>query len=509
MADESSRPPTGRLLARNTLWNYASVAVNLVVNVLLFRYVVAHLGDARSAIWLILSSVSGYLGLLQLGTVPAVLRFVAAHHAVQEHEHVSRIASTALALLLGLGLLPLVALPGLPRLAEWLTMPADVRGEFVPVFAVGLVNVAVATPGHIFNAVLSAVNRQDRCSQVWMISLLLKSAGAVLTLGTGHGLFALVLMECGLVVLVDVVLAWFAFRSVPHLRLSWSQVNRRDARRLVGLGGLMFVGQLCTLVIEQTDRLVIGAALPIAMVTYYSAAWKLYMLAYLAPTVLLYAWPPMAAALVGRGDRDRLRALVLQMSKYAGAVAIPIVAIAGLGAGPLLRLWMGADFVAVAGVTQLLLLSLLVTAFNHAGAAALVALDRVGPLVWWYTLPQAVMNLGLSLALVAPLGLAGVALGTLLPAVLLQPIFVRVLAGELGIRWQSWVSRAVAPLVLPALCFGPAIVLASRWPVDAPARLVCALAAAVAYVVVFLAVSLSAGERLGLSAIVRRRAASA
>ncbi|MGE0448466.1 MAG: lipopolysaccharide biosynthesis protein [Vicinamibacterales bacterium] len=495
-----------RVMARNTVWNYASAAASILVNLLLFRYVVSHIGEARAGIWLLLSSLTGYLGLLQLGTVPAVMRFAAAHHARGEHDEVSRLVSTTLALLAVLGGVPLLLLPMLPALTVAVGVPPDLAPEAETAFAIGLLSFAASMPGHAFNALLSAVHRQDRCSQVWILSLALKSAGAALVLGSGRGLLALVTMELVLVVLVDAVLAALAFGAVPDLSIAARLVNRPDLRRLTALGGLLFVSQICSLVIEQTDRFVVSAFLSLSMVTYYSAAWKIYMLGNIAPTVLLYSFPPVAAALAGRGELDDLRRLVFRLTKFAGAITLPVAGILGFGAGPVLAWWMGENFAGQAPVVQILLAGLTVTALNHAGVAALIGLDRLGPLVWLYALPQAVANLLLSLLLVRPLGLAGVALGTVVPAIALQPVFLHVLMRELAIDWRAWRLHVLRPLLGPALCFAPAFATAATIDASSPVQLLVACGCAAAALGTFFGLSLSSAERVDLLAMLRRRA---
>src|SRR5262245_15916804 len=66
----SSRLDVGAVLARNTLWNYLGFAVNLAINFALFPYAVRRLGAGPAGVWLLLGSVTGYMGLLELGIVP-------------------------------------------------------------------------------------------------------------------------------------------------------------------------------------------------------------------------------------------------------------------------------------------------------------------------------------------------------------------------------------------------------------------------------------------------------
>ena len=77
MADSSIR----KVLVRNTAWNYVGFLVNLASNLLLFPIAIARMGDAATGIWLLIGSIGGYMGLLQLGIAPAVAQFGAMHIA--------------------------------------------------------------------------------------------------------------------------------------------------------------------------------------------------------------------------------------------------------------------------------------------------------------------------------------------------------------------------------------------------------------------------------------------
>jgi O-antigen/teichoic acid export membrane protein len=77
-------------IVRNTAWNYAGFAVNLAVNLLLFPAAVARMGDAATGVWLIIESVSGYMGLLQLGLASAMAHFAAAHIADSDGSRLRR-----------------------------------------------------------------------------------------------------------------------------------------------------------------------------------------------------------------------------------------------------------------------------------------------------------------------------------------------------------------------------------------------------------------------------------
>jgi O-antigen/teichoic acid export membrane protein len=487
-----------RVLSRNAAWNYASVIVNIGVNFLLFRYVVSRIGATAGGVWLLLASVTGYFGLLHLGIAPAVPPLLAARLERNDAGSVSRLASTTVAVLAGLGAVPLLLLPLVPALVDLLNIPPSLRAQGVTLFALGFVAAALHLPGQAFNAFLSGAQRGDRCAQLWIVSLSVKAIGTVTVLAIGGGLVSLAVVELVVVVVTDLLTAVTALSGVPGLSLSWRRIDPADVRRIMGFGGVLFVANVCNLLTEQTDRLVIGAFLPVAMVTYYAAAWKLYMVASILPATLLYALAPVAGAIAAGSDIEALRGLTLRMSRYSTALAIALAGAVGFGAAAILDLWLGPTFAARAAVAQILLLGWALTAGNLAVIATLVGTQRVSAIVWRYSVPQAIANLILSLLLVKPLGITGVAMGTMIPALAFQPVFLRVGLRELGVTWSAWMGEVVRPTFWPAVCFAPAVAAVVLLDPSSPVVLVTALASALGYLALFVGRSMPGPERAAL-----------
>lgn len=475
-----------RHLLRNTLWNYIGFAVNLAVNVVLFPLAIARMGDASTGVWLLIGSVSGYMGLLQLGLTPAMAQFAAAHIARRDDEKLGQTVSTAMALVLGLGSIALLALPLVPWMLDWFSVPAPLRDAARTAFILGIVGVPLQMPGHVFNAVLGASQRQDKSTHVWMVSLSGKLVGIAVLLQMGFGLEAVMWLETALIIVADVLLGLFAFGVAPQLRLAARLVTRPDALQLLQLGGWMFASALSTLLIEQTDRIVIGAFLSVVAVTQYSAAWKLYMLAYSVCTTLVQAVWPAAAALHANGDIAGIQRLWLRMTRYSVAVAWPMAWSLALCASPLLSLWVGSAFAEHYPVVQLLVGYFIITAHNHVAFGVLAAMRLVGPIVKRYSVPQAVLNLVLSLWFIHPWGITGVALGTLLPVVFLEYAFLAYVLRSIELTWGDVWRGVVRPTAVPAgLAFAPSVAIYATIGPHSPWLLATAAISSAAFGVLF------------------------
>ncbi len=440
-----------RVLARNTAWNYAGFAINLATNLVMFPFVVHRLGDAAAGVWLVLSSITGYMGLLELGIVPSLTQTIASSLARGERGSVGRAASTSRALLVGLSAVSLLILLAGSLLVRVFHVPESLHDGALAALRVAVVGFALRMPLATYQAILLGCQRQDRCNQLWIATGAAKFLAAAAVIAAGYGLVGLVASEALVHLAAGVLQVRWVYDEIPDLRLSLDSVNRVDATRLLSFGGAILAVTVCSLVIEQTDRLVIAAFLPVAMVTYYAAAWKIYMLAYALTTTVVQAMSPLAADLHGRNDGEALRSLFLRTTKYSAMIAWPLVLSLSLGGGFLLRVWMGEPFVRSLAVVQVLVAGFAVTAHNHAGYSALIGIRRVGPTVWQYFVPQAVLNLMLSIWLAQRLGIVGVAFGTMVPALALEYFFLRFVLNELRVDWTAFFSRAVLPAASSAL----------------------------------------------------------
>jgi len=495
-----------RILVRNAAWNYVGFAVSLVTNFLLFPFVVHRAGEASAGVWLLLGSLTGYMGLLELGIVPSLTQHVATALGAGRRDEVNRAASTALAILVGMMGVALQVLWLVPTLIASLNIPPELQADARALMTIALVGFAAKMPLAAFQALLLGCQRQDRCNQLWIVLAVGKAGATVVLLLSGFGLVSVVLMEAVAHVLAGgLQIAWVR-RELPDLVLAWRFVDRGHGRAVVSLGATLLTMNLCSLVIEQTDRLVVGVFLPIAQVTHYAAAWKLYMLAFSLPTILLQALGPLAAMLHGRQEASTLRDVFLRMTKYSAAVALPLSLVVTAVSDILLRYWMGPSFVDTRPALIALLVAFAVTAFNHAAYSTLLGMQKLGALLWKYYLPQAAMNLALSVILVHSLGTLGVALGTTIPALLLQPVYLRHVFRATGVSPKAFWAASVAPLLLPlGVAFSPLVaahaIQGASWIGLLPLSLVCGCA----YVACFWAWGLDASERGELVRVARLR----
>jgi peptidoglycan biosynthesis protein MviN/MurJ (putative lipid II flippase) len=150
-------------------------------------------------------------------------------------------------------------------------------------------------------------------------------------------------------------------------------------------------------------------------------------------------------------QRDhRLQAIFIQGTRLSLATVIPMSGALMLMGTPLVVAWIGPDFLGSVIVLQLLAFTVIVRVGSATCATVLKGAGRHRLVAFTYIL-TGIVNLSLSIAIVKPLQLAGVAIGTLIP-VTATSLFVLFPAGcrRVGLPLGRAIAQAVWPAVWPA-----------------------------------------------------------
>jgi O-antigen/teichoic acid export membrane protein len=429
---------------KNVLSNWLAFLVTALVNFFLLPYVVNRLGDTQYGIWILIMSLTGYLGLLDIGVRNAVTRYVAAFHAAGDHARAGRVVSSSLLIFAGSGLAAtgvavLVAAFGIGFFR--ITPEYQTAARIVLILAG--VNVAVTLLSGVFGGVLIGLQQFTVANAIQILGTVLRAFGFVAVLYRGEGLVALVLVQLVFSVLVLAANARSSFREYPQLEVGGKQWDRDHLSLLFSFSLYSFLLDMSLRLSFHTDSVVIGLFLPVGMITFFAIAGNLVNYSREFISGIAYAVLPMTSALQAEGKTREVQRVTLKGAKYASMVVLPVALCFMLRGETFVGLWMGPRYAALSGHVLLVLsLALVFMAANQVGAATLRGINRHKSLVPIYV-GEALCNLLLSIALVRPFGVVGVAWSTTVPSLLVSflfwPWFLR---RTLDIPLRSYASSA-------------------------------------------------------------------
>lgn len=419
------------MLARNTLASWSQYAVAVASALLLTPLVIRGVGEAAYGVWILLTQLTGYAGLLDFGVQPAVAREIARAHATNDRERVKEILRAALWLqiLIAVAALCLAALLA-PWLARWFDLGGLDRGEASTAFSLVVVAATLSLPANLFAAGLRGHQRLDLVAFVGVASQLTRIAGTLLALSFAWGVTGLALAHLA-ANLVGLAGGWTLLRlQVGSLGLVRVRPSSNVLRGLLSFGAYAFIGSAGWYLIYSTDAVLIGALLTAADVAHFGLAANVLIMVSAIVGGFTASFLPLAGESSGRDDSEGTRRHYLVGTRMSLLLGLPFAAALALEGPSLLALWVGPAVGIPAGrLLRVLALAHIPPIANGVGLPIALGSGyarRAAGLI----LAEGFMNLALSLALARRFGTLGVAFGTLLPSLAFS-----------GILWPGMLSR--------------------------------------------------------------------
>lgn len=452
--------------SRNLLANWVGYGAGLLAMFFLSPFVVHRLGDTEYGVWSLLISLTGYMGLIELGTRGGLDRFINYFLGQNDSLSVNKIINTGLAFFAfsGLGLL-LVAL-GISALFHqcFPKTPDELLGVArITVLLVAL-NLWLTFLGTPFFQVLTAFERFDLVNIINLITLAVRTALIVAVLLAGHGIVALALVQALATFLANLLALLASKKVFPEIQISFALASREHFRRLFTFSLWGFVSNVSMQLLYWTDNVIVGIFLGPEMVTYFSIGGMLVIHCRGVVEQCSRIFTPQLIKDIARKDWPSLQTLFLQGSNLVMAVSILLLVGVSVFGREFITLWMGPAY---ADKSYNVLLILAISQFPAVaillGSPVIMGLDKVrfGALV---TFLQALANLALSILFVKyfALGIDGVAWGTFYPRLFFTLMIHYVILHWIGLPVRQFLKNEGLRWLSATLLF-TAIALALVW----------------------------------------------
>jgi O-antigen/teichoic acid export membrane protein len=429
------------LYARNIFANWFGYGANLLVLFFMSPFVVHTLGDVDYGVWSLMVSLTGYLGLAELGTRSGVGRFINYYLGKKDFEGVNAIISTGTVIFLAVGAVILLVAATLAIAMPWIfpkIPPPLIPTARIIVLVIAL-NVWLGFLSAPFRQLLQAHERFELTNGVDLLVLLVRTVATILALLSGYRLITLALIQLASSLLGQASVQVLGRRVFPELNLRWSLVSKARFRELFAFSLWAFVSGAAHRLLYSADSLVIAILLGPKWITYYAVGG---MLLYKARDLVIQGamvFSPKMLKDCARQDWPALQEDFRRGSRLSMGIGI-LLLIGMIAFGKeFIVLWMGSRF--VVSYTILLILassSLVENVVIMAGPVyAGVKKLHISALL---VLAQGLVNLALTLFLVGVwgMGIQGVAWGTFFPRVVFSLVTVWVAMRLIGFSpWDS------------------------------------------------------------------------
>ena len=443
-------------MLRNVGSNWVVTFAGIAATYVLTPFVIDRLGPEGYGTWTLITSMTGYISLLALGVPMACVRYLAQHVAEGDREKANETIGSCAALYLGIGAVAVLIGAALMVLFGIYEIPAVFKTDANLAFGLMVIQVSAGFIGLLPEGILFA--HHD-----FVVRNAIRVAGVLLRFALTIGLLTL---SRSLVVLAAVQVACLAFdfgvswilirRRYTGLRVRLGDFRWATVRRILSFSVYVLLLTAGARLSFETDALVVGAFLGVGAIPFYAVANSLvvYLMEFIIAIAAVVA--PMATKLNTEGKLDELREIFLTWSKVALSLTLAAALFLVVFGPRFIGWWIDPSFEQPSGrVLQILTVSCL--AFLPVRGVALPIMMGLGrpKAPTFGFLAAGVLNVVLSVALVEPLGLVGVALGTAIPNMLYAAFVLAITCRELRIPLSTY-----AGYVAPRAILGAAPVLA-------------------------------------------------
>ena len=485
------------LVARNVSTRYLAIATDGAIGLMLMPFNVAHLGQSAYGLWALTASITMYFSVLDFGYGGALVKFVAQYRALRDRDALNEILSTMFVLLTGVGLFTFVVTTGIAsQFGRLFSVSADqIRtGQYLLLLTGGYIAIRFATS--IFGAVVFGFQRFYLNNVISIVSASAVALVNVLVLTRGGDLVTLVIATTVVRVITLAGFVITGYLVYPGLLVRPHLFRRARLREVTGFSLYMLVLDWSAKLNYASDALVIGAMLSTSAVAVWTVGQRVAEVSLQLTGQLSASLFPLVVDSDAAVRLDRLRLIMIHGTSLSLAFAVPVCVGLSIAAGPIIATWVGPSFRGSVIVAQLLLAVVVVRVGT---SSATVILKGAGQhrLLAVTNATTAVVNVLLSVVLIGPFGLAGVAVGTLLPVVVAGAVVIFPRAcRRVGLPASTVLRQAVWPALWPAVGLTAVIWVGLPY---AGSRLVgigaLLVLAGLVYEALFVAFAVSPGER--------------
>jgi O-antigen/teichoic acid export membrane protein len=292
---------------------------------------------------------------------------------------------------------------------------------------------------------------------VVLVQLALRVIGVVTVLHLGHGIVAIAWCELFAATVGNILFVYVARKIYPELKIRLKRPSWEILKKIWSYSVYVFLLMVAVQLVYQTDNLVVGAFVSASAVTFYSIGNSLCRYTQQFFTAMTTTFTPAASTYDAAGDTSRLFALYMNGTRATMAFSLPILITLIIRGHNFIGLWMGPQYAQQSGMVLAILATALIFSLQNTPASSIAfGVEKHKKIAMW-AIGEAIANLSLSVTLAHFYGLYGVAIGTLVPSLVvnlvLWPGYVKQLV---GIGYREVFLKVWAPVFLCAVPFAMA-----------------------------------------------------
>lgn len=342
---------------RNSLSTALQIPIKLFVGLFLPPFILSKLGVQQYGAWVLVMAVGAYISMIDAGVTTALVKYTAEHYAHGNFDELSEIVWSALIYFAAAGaaVILVLFLSGNGIIAFLFNKSTlDAPALKILLVTVGIVYI-LNMCGGVFASVLTGMQRLEIFSFISIIGMLANAVTVIILLIAGWKIWSLAVGWAVGVAVLFAGSAICAFRLVPAIIVPRIRGGIHvNMARLLRLGSGDLSVRLSAIFVNQLDKFLLGRFAGLNWVAFYDLAFGLITQLRNLPGAIFSAFIPMASELKAKGGHANIEKLYHRGLRYLNVCGLPIFIFVIVFAYPVVRVWLGGQYSAVAWALQFL-----------------------------------------------------------------------------------------------------------------------------------------------------------
>lgn len=435
--------------------------MNIVIMFIMSPVIIRALGNRDYGLWEMVMAVVGYMGLLDLGIGPALLRYVAVAHSKKDQQELQEIISTAQMFFIAIGVIAALGLLVLSRyptlIAGKESFDSSYLGVVLVLFAM---NASISFPLSVFTAVLMGVQRHFLINVTRGALGIIRSiiAYSLLINFAGKGLLILAILESAFNLMQFGIFTAAIRRdhSIPGFRMGACSAIK--LKELFSYGCKSATLMVSSRIQSASIPFVISAVLGVSNIVYFTMPNRLVDYAKGLSLAIGFPLTPYFASQMVGDDKSAIKSSWLQTTLALQVITLAMPFFIVFCGESFLAVWIGKEYaVAGRGVLYLLSVALFVEALAPNANRLLMASGHHGrAAVMWLIL--SIVSVPLAVLGASNWGVTGVALGTATALIVGNTVTLHMACRDVGTTMSEYARTTVMRLIVPLV-----LLVASLW----------------------------------------------
>jgi|SaaInlStandDraft_3_1057020.scaffolds.fasta_scaffold02446_7 O-antigen/teichoic acid export membrane protein len=438
---------------QNILSNWTGFFINIAIAFIVSPIFVSELGNEVYGIWVLIVSITGFFNVLDFGINTAVVRYISKYLASKKYDQITAVISSALFVFLGLSLIGFIIILYFGwNFKELFDIPAFSQKYLFYVFLLVGLDLAINICFGVFQGALQGLQKFIHINFILISVNILKNIMLVYLLIEGYSLLALALVQLLFTIVRYVLYILILLKDCPVKTFTFKAISKPTLKKLFNYSIYSLIIAIAGKVIFYSDSVVIAANLTTADVTLFAIPSMITIYLEQFVWAMIAVLVPVISGMDAKGEQGENKQIYLYGTLYVQLICMPVFFVLALFGRDFLGLWMGDDFTTVSGDILLVLLSGFYFLLSQLISQGILKGISKHAFVAYVLIAEAVANLAISLILVQYYGVLGVAIGTVLPTLVVN---VFLLPGYtcrvLGLKYFPYLLKST---IYPAVFLG-------------------------------------------------------